>query len=401
MTQHSAGRVTLVATLLVGLGPFTLSMYGPAMPALAVALDTTPALVKQTLTVYLVAFAAGQLVYGPLSDRFGRRPVMVGGLLVYIAGSLLAAFAGSIEMLLAARVVQGVGACAGPATSRAIVRDLYTGAPAARILSVVGMAVTVAPAIAPVVGGYLEGWFGWHAIFLVLSVCGAVTLLAVLLLIGETNPAPDPSATDPLRMLRNYAALCLDRRYAGNVGLLACVTGGMFTYIAVSPFVFIDTIGLTATEYGWSTLVLTGSYFLGAALTNRLLRRIDMLTLVRIGAAVTVAGAVALMVVVQLGIVTLVSILAPMVAWMVGMSLLMPGTATDAMAAFPRIAGSAAALMGFLQIGAGALGSFAAAAIGGRPADALGIVPAVLVLVGAGLYVGLAWRAAPYPAPGE
>jgi len=257
-------RVTAMVALFVALGPLTMSMYAPAMPALARALETTPSLVQLTLTVYLAGFALAQLVYGPLSDRFGRRPVLIAGMAVFVAGSALAASAQTIGLLLAARLVQALGACAGPAIGRALVRDLYTGPQAAKVLALIGMALTLAPAVGPVLGGHLQGWFGWRSIFVVLGAFGLSVMAVVLFALAETNSHRDPRALDPGRMARNYATLLTSGVYMGYVAIVACTLGGLLSYVAGSPFVMIDLLGLSPQAYGWLTLFTTSAYFVGA-----------------------------------------------------------------------------------------------------------------------------------------
>jgi DHA1 family bicyclomycin/chloramphenicol resistance-like MFS transporter len=401
MPQPGIFRVALIATLLVVLSPLTLALYGPSMPAIAAAFGTTPAMVQQTLTVYLIAYALAQFAYGPLSDRFGRRPVVIVGLSIYVAGCILAGLSRSIEIMLVARVLEGIGACAGSASSRAIVRDTHIGAPAARIMSMIGMGLAVAPAVGPVVGGYMQVWFGWQSIFVLLSVAGALVLLVAAAWLPETNPAPNRSATQLAGMTRNYGALLGNRRYLGYVALLACTSAGTYNYVALSPFVLINTLGLTPAQFGWTPAVLMVPYLVTSGIGAHLLGRVHAETFVRMGCGVATLGALLLCGVVQAGFVTLPSIILPMMLWMVGIAMLTPGATVGALAPFPAIAGSAAALMGFAQMAAGAAGSFAAAAMGGASSQTLGLVPAALMLLGVALYVRLMRPASPLPATGS
>ncbi len=398
MSQPGIFRVAVIATLLVVLSPLTLALYGPSMPAIALALETTPAMVQQTLTVYLIAFALAQFIYGPLSDRFGRRPVVIGGLSIYVAGCILAGLSRSIEVMLVARVLEGIGACAGSASSRAIVRDTHIGGPAARIMSIIGMGLAVAPAAGPVLGGYMQIWFGWQSIFLLLSVVGALVLLVAAVGLPETNSEPNRSATDMAGMARNYGALLGNRRYLGYIALLACTSAGTYNYVALSPFLLINTLGLTPAQFGWTPAVLMAPYLITSGIAAHLLGRVDPEAFVRIGCGVATLGALLLCGVVQAGFMTLPSIILPMMLWMVGIAMLTPGATVGALAPFPTFAGSAAALMGFAQMAAGALGSFAAAALGSGSYQTLGLVPAVLMLLGIALYARLMRPAPTQPA---
>ncbi|MEQ8964660.1 MAG: multidrug effflux MFS transporter [Azospirillaceae bacterium] len=389
-------RVTAMAAMFVALGPLTMSMYAPAMPALARSLDTTPGLVQLTLTVYLAAFAIAQLVYGPLSDRFGRRPVLIAGMVIFVAGSALAASARSIELLLAARLVQAVGACAGPAIARALVRDLYAGPKAAKVMALIGMALTLAPAVGPVLGGHLQGWFGWRSIFVVLGAFGLAVMAVALFALTETNRHKDPEALDPRRMARNYATLATTGLYMGYVAIVACTLGGLLSYVAGSPFVMIDILGLSPEVYGWLTLFTTSAYFVGATTANRLVARLGIERMALIGASCVLAGGLILLAFAAAGVVAVITLTGPMMIWTAGMGIVFPTAMAGALGPFPRMAGAASALMGFFQMGAGAAGSIGVAVLEEGPwggtALPVALMPAILGLVGFTTFLALVWR---------
>ena len=372
----------LLATAFVALGPITMTIYAPAMPALARALDTSATMVQLTLTIYLFAFAAAQLVYGPLSDRFGRRPILIAGMILYIAASLACARAPDIETLMAARFVQAMGACAGPAIARALVRDQFTGPPAARVLAIVGMAITLAPAVGPVLGGHLQGWFGWRSIFLFLTGVGACVLAVACLWLPETNRTPDRQALVPRRMIGNYRMLLGNRVFLGYVVTVACTLGGLLTYSAVAPFVFIDLIGVSPQLYGWLTLLIVASYFVGSLLTSRLVARTGVRRLVMIGMSFVALGGGLLFTVIAVGFVAAPPIIGAMMVWLLGMGLVLPNGTAGAMGPFPAVAGAASAMMGFLQMGTGALGSLLVAKLYDGTPWALAIVPPAIALAG-------------------
>lgn len=390
-------RIPALATLFVALGPITMSMYAPAMPALAAALGTTPAKVQLTLTVYLAAFAVAQLVYGPLSDRFGRRPVVLAGMVVFVAGSVEAAFATSIEALLLARFVQAVGACAGPAVARAIVRDVYSGPAAARVLAVVGMALTVAPAVGPAVGGYFQAWFGWRSIFLTLGLFGVVVFAAGVLM-TETHRRRDATALDPRRMLANYRTLLTRPVYLGYVAIVACTLAGLLSYVAGSPFVLISIVGLSPEAFGWTSIATTGGYFVGSIAASRLVGRLGLRRMVTAGMLVVLTGGGLLLLTVSLGKVGVVTVVGPMILWTCGLGAVYPSAMAGALQPFPHIAGSASALMGFLQMGTGALGSLAVARLNDGTAMAIGVVPAALAAGGFAIYWAAVGRPGARPA---
>jgi DHA1 family bicyclomycin/chloramphenicol resistance-like MFS transporter len=392
-------RITALATLFVALGPITMSMYAPAMPALATALDTTPAMVQLTLTVYLGAFAVAQLIYGPLSDRFGRKPVLIAGMVIFVGGSIEAALANSIETLLLARFVQAVGACAGPAIARAIVRDLYSGPRAAKVLALVGMALTLAPAVGPAIGGHLQGWFGWRSIFIALGVFGVGVLVAGLAM-AETNHRRDPTALDPRRMVANYATLLRDPTYLGYVAVVACTLGGLLAYVAASPFVLMTIVGLSPEVFGWTSMLTTVGYFVGSIAANRLAGRLGLRRLALAGMTVVLVAGLILLGNVLAGWVSVIAIVAPMMLWTCGLGLAYPSAMAGALQPFPHMAGAASAMMGFLQMGAGALGSLAVARLNDGTALSAGLVPAALAAIGFVAFIaGVGRRAETSAAP--
>lgn len=381
----SVGRVTALTALFTALGPITMSMYAPAMPSLAEALNASVGMVQLTLTVYLIAFAAAQLVYGPLSDRFGRRPVLLAGLGIFLVGSAAAAAAPNIELLLVARFVQAVGVCAGSAVARAVVRDLFDGHRAAQVMATLGMALTIAPAVGPVLGGYLDVWVGWRAIFLFQTGFGVLTTLITWTMLRETNAYPDPTALNLLQIARNARLLTTSRVFVGYAAAASCLLGGQFTFAAVGPFAFVSELGLSPALYGWLTLFTTGAYFFGSMLARRDVARIGVEKLVSRGVLWTLGGGV-LLFAAAFGYVSVPTLIAPMMLTTFGMGLVMPGAMTGALAPFPRIAGTASSVLGFFQMGMGAVGA-AAAGMFDVASWAMGVIPLAMYALGAAIFV--------------
>lgn len=388
-SRPSAGRITLLATLFTALGPITMSMYAPIMPSLARGLSTSVAMVQLTLTLYLVAFAAAQLVHGPLSDRFGRKPILLVGIAIHVVGSLAAMLAHSIGLLGLARFVQAIGVCAGPVVARAVVRDLFEGIEAARIMAAIGMAIAAAPAIGPVLGGHLDVWFDWRAVFLFQAAAGVAIGLVAWLVLVESNSRPDPQAFDLRPMARNFAMLARSRTFLGYAGLNACQLGGLFTFLAAAPFVFIDVIGLSPEIYGWTMLFTVTAYFVGSWLARRGVGRHGVARLVLRGALCSTFGGLSLFAVVAAGLVTVPTLIPPMMLITLGIGMSMPGAMTGALQPFPRIAGTASSLLGFFQMGLGAVGTVVASLFGAHVAWALAIVPLCLSLSGLVVFWGL------------
>lgn len=384
----------MLTTLFTALGPITMSMYAPAMPSLATALETTTAMVQLTLTVYMIAFAVAQLVFGPLSDRFGRKSMLLIGMTFFLAGSVMATVAGSIETVLLARFIQAIGVCAGAVIARAIVRDLYDGAAAAQVMAAIGMALAVAPAVGPLMGGYLDVWIGWRAVFGFQALCGLAITVIALTTLSETNRQPDPSATNPVPLLRNARAILGHAGFLRHAGLNAGMLGGLFTFAAVGPFVFISLIGVPTHIYGWITLITTTGYFLGAWAARYGVDRFGVPRLVLAGALSSSIGSLLLLGVILAGWIAVTPLILPMMLMTLGIGLSMPGAMAGAMAPFPRIAGTASSLLGFLQMGAGTVGTFWASLMGDMPALALGVIPVTFTLTGLAIYLGVGRRTA-------
>lgn len=352
-TRLRPGSLALAAllTALVAYGPISTDMYLPSLPALARAFETDMAGVQLTLSVFLIGLAGGQLVYGPLSDRFGRRPVLLVGLVLYLAASLACVMVTGIEALVAARFVQAIGACAGQVVGRAIVRDVYGRDGAARIFAYMGMAMGLVPTLAPILGGYLEAAFGWQANFLFLAGFGALVLLAVATGLGESNRSRNPEATRPGPVLRAYAGLLADRRYLGYVLAATCMYSGLFAFISGSSFVLIEFIGLPPQVYGYCFGAVAFGFMCGALAAGRLTTRLGLDLLIRAGALLgCVAGLTGLGLAVA-GIANAVAITAPMVVFAMGMGLVLPNAQAGAIGPYPHMAGTAAAMLGFAQMG--------------------------------------------------
>ena len=215
MPVKPTALLVVLIVALTSLGPLSTDFYLPALPAIARALHTDSAGAQLTLSVYLLGFGAGQLILGPFSDRFGRRPVLLWSMLVFVLASVACALAQSIEALIAARFLQALGACGGPVLGRAVVRDLYGPKDAGRVLSHVATGTALAPLLAPLLGGLLTAHFGWRSSFVALTVYSIVLLVVIARQLQETNRHLDPHAMHPLRMLSNYRTLLADRVYRG------------------------------------------------------------------------------------------------------------------------------------------------------------------------------------------
>ncbi|MDT3734760.1 MAG: multidrug effflux MFS transporter [Denitratisoma sp.] len=349
MLQPSLGLAILLTTL-VALGPLSTDLYLPALPTLAQSFATDAARVQLTLSVFLAGFAVAQLFYGPLSDRYGRRPVMLFGLALYLVASLACMLAPSIDTLILARFFQALGACAGPVLGRAIVRDVYGPVQAARVLAYISGAMAIAPMIGPLLGGWLTVWFGWRANFAVLSLFSALQVAATFLLLGESNAHRDPGATRPRQILGNFSELLSARLYLGYLLCFSFSYAALFSFISGSSFVLIELYGLSPQWYGASFGFVVTGYISGTMASGRLTLRLGPPRMVLMGAFLGTAAGTLMAALALLEVHSVWAILLPMFAFMVATGLVMPNAIGGALAPYPKMAGSASALMGFVQM---------------------------------------------------
>jgi DHA1 family bicyclomycin/chloramphenicol resistance-like MFS transporter len=352
-------RVEFLLTAVVGLGALSIDMFLPSLPAIATTFGAAPATVQLTITLFLMAFAAAQLVYGPLSDRFGRRWVLIGGLALYAVSGLACALAPTISILIGARMLQALGGGAGPVVARAVVRDLYKRERAARVFSYMSMVQSLNPMLAPIVGGYVHEAFGWRAIFFVLAGFGACFVALMMAGGRETNVRRDPNALLPGQMAHNVGVLLTDRSYLGYVLVNALMFGGQFAFISGSPFVLIEVLGVSPGAFGLCFGAVSLGIMTGTFLSGRFGAALGLDRTIRYGTVLGAAGSLILAVLAWSGILTVASIVAPMYVFAVGLGLTLPNGMAGAIGPFPRMAGLAAAVASFLQMTGSALYSMA------------------------------------------
>lgn len=382
-------RTAWIGAILVALGPISMALYTPAMPALVAAFGTTIGTIKLTLTVYFAGFALAQLACGPLSDAYGRRPVTLAFMLLYVVASLVAFLAPTVEIMLAARFLQGIGAAAGVAISRAIVRDLFDGQEAARIMNTVGIMLALGPALSPTLGGLTLDLLGWHAIFGLMVLYGLAAVFVVHFVMPETNRAPDPSRVRPRGLVAAYAALLVEPRFVLPSVILGSSLGALYALGTMLPFVLVDRAGLTPTQFGLGMIAQSGSFAAGGLLVRRLLVKTDAGRLVLPGILIGLAAALVLAVLMRTVPPTFATVMIPIGVYAFSLALIMPGPSTSALAPFPHMAGAAAALLGFMQMGGGLVGSLVAALFG-DPVAALGtILPAMMLIALAASLLGI------------
>jgi len=353
--KHQFLRLALVLGLLSAIGPFAIDMYLPSLPAIGSALHADTHAVQLSLTVFFLSFAVSQLLYGPASDMFGRKPPLYAGIALFVAGSIGCAMAHDIGTLIAFRFVQGLGGGAPNVITRAVVRDLHTGHEATRLMSLLMLVFSVSPILAPLAGSFIVEAGGWAAVFWVVATIGVLGLALTAFALEETRPPADRHGSGLASTWRAFALLARDPHFMGLTGVASLGVGAFFIYLSNSSFVLIGQYGLTPRQYGLAFAVNAASFITVSQLAGRLTRRHGLSKVVSVsvaGFALTMVAGVALHAAgaTQLG--TLIVML------MIGfgfLGLVVPTTSVMALDHHGDIAGAASALMGTLQMVMGAV----------------------------------------------
>ncbi len=383
---HGLLTANLVAQLVLGLAVMTITL--PSMQEWAAIFGSTQAAVQLTFSGYVMAYGVMQLVYGPLSDRVGRKKVLMFGLAVTVLGSLMAVFAPDLPTLIAARVVQGMGCAAGMVIGRALVQDLFEIRERTRVMAYVGMTMGLVPPLATVVGGQLHVHLGWRANFVVVSV------LAVGLFVAAWRGLPDHQKTSGVQphwfraMISAYARLAREPVFILYVIVLSMTTSTFYAFLAGAPIV-LGGLGVGPDGVGFYIMVGPLSYIIGNFLTSRLAHRISNRTLMWIGQSLATGG-VALMAVLALaGVNTPLAFALPMILLGIGHGFLVPAALAGTVGLLPALAGAAAAVTGLMQQMLGAVGGFAVGLLTHADAASLGVLMLGLVLIGVSAQVHL------------
>ncbi len=348
-------RIALVLGLLSAVGPFSIDMYLPALPSIGKDMGASIGAVQASLMAYFVAMGAGQLIYGPVSDMVGRRLPLYFGLTLFAFGSVGCALAPDVQSLVVLRFVQGLGACATVVIPRAIVRDLYTGHDAARVMALLMLVFSVSPILAPLSGALVVEASGWRTVFWIIAALAMAAMVLVATSLRETRP-PERRTDSGLRSaLRAYGVLLRDRKFLGLVAVGSLGMSSFFAYLANSPFVLIDHFGLTSRQYGLAFAVNAASFIGCSQLTGRFGKRLGLALLVRRAIVGYAAAMTALLLLNLSGVDRLWLMLVLLFVGFGFLGLVMPSTAVLALDRHGPIAGTASALMGMFQFVTGAL----------------------------------------------
>lgn len=343
-----------MVVLAIAIGNAGSTLYLPALVTITHKLASTAALVKMSLSCYLLTFGLSQLVYGPLSDACGRRKILISGLVIFLIGSILVSYSTNIYLFLIGRLVEGIGIGAANAVGYALIRDVYTGNDLIRKLSYVSMFVGLTPIIAPLCGGYLVEYFNWQACFLFLSILSFILIITQIIKLPETNVYLNFDAIKPKFIISNYTKLLADRGYLAYILTAGFSFASLLSLNAVLPFIIIKHLDLSPANYGWLALLTSLGYFSGSFVGG--------LLAVEKGAAYTIKFGLILQAIIAIIAFfsaqywfNIVSVLLPLAIILFGIGFNLPIAAGGAMALFPQIAGSAAALLGAVMFGVSAI----------------------------------------------
>jgi DHA1 family bicyclomycin/chloramphenicol resistance-like MFS transporter len=367
------GRLILLLGALAACGPISIDMYLPSLPSIAQAFLVTTGAAQTTLTSFMLGFSVGMLLYGPLSDSFGRRPVLLGGIIMYALASIACGVAYSIGSLVTFRFVQALGAGAASVLARAIARDAHEPTDAARVLSMLSIVTSIGPLLAPLIGGQLLLLGGWRVVFVALTIFGTVCAVTAFLRVPETWPREKRKQSAVLKSFAAYGTLLCDPVAWGHMLCGGMAFASMFAYITATPFVYIEYFHVSAQHYGFLFgLNIIGIMF-GNFLNTRLVGRLGSLRIIAFSAAVSCGASLFVSLVSLTGWGGLWSIVVGLFFVVGVVGLLSANCTTDLMHRYPQNAGAAAAVFGAMQLALGALASFAVGLWGGVSPTGMGV----------------------------
>ncbi|HEY4249997.1 MAG TPA: multidrug effflux MFS transporter [Roseomonas sp.] len=365
-------------------GTLAMHIFVPALTLAAAELQTSPGTVQMTVSLYILGLAFGQLIYGPASDRFGRRPVLMVGLVLYAVCGLAAALAPNVQALIVARLFQALGGCAGLVLARTIVRDTAGTQDAARRQALMNLMVTLGPAVAPIVGATLATTLGWRSIFYLLSAFGIANIVFTWRLLPETRPAGS-GAGGGGAFLRHCIGLLRSRAFLGYAIGGGCATTAMYAFVASAPFIFVHQLDRPPQEAGIYLAILVSGIWAGSAIASRLISRVPLETLLIRANLISVIAACVFLAATLAGHLSVALTIGSMFIYSVGVGTAAPAALTNAISVNQQVVGSASGLYGFTQMAVGALCT-SAAGIGGNPALAAAAILFTAGIIGQGCF---------------
>jgi DHA1 family bicyclomycin/chloramphenicol resistance-like MFS transporter len=378
MTKQRYFFLILILGSLTALGPFSIDMYLPSFKVIAKDLDTTIDKVTLSLSSYFVGISAGQLLYGPLLDKFGRKKPLYIGLAVYLLASFGCMAAGTVETLIGLRFLQAIGSCAAAVAAVAMVRDLFPVEENAKVFALLMLVVGASPMVAPTVGGYVTTALGWHAIFLILAIIAVVILLTVIFFLPDSYVPDRNLSLKPGPMLQSFWQVLKQPQFFTYVFAGALSFAGLFTYVAGSPLVFMELYQVSEKTYGWIFAGLSVGFIGSSQVNSWLLKRgFTSQQIVPVALLVQVVAGIVFVIVALNGFMALTGVLVMLFIILCCIGLIAPNASALSLAPFAKNAGTASALMGALQLGLGALAS-----TGVSYFNALTAVPLATIMAG-------------------
>jgi DHA1 family bicyclomycin/chloramphenicol resistance-like MFS transporter len=373
-----------VLALLAATGTLATNILLPSLPQMAVSLKVSTAAVTSAITVFLAVFALGQLVVGPISDRFGRRWPVLTGFAVFLAGSVWCGLATDLPGLLVGRVIQAAGACATSVLSRAIARDMFSGAALARAMALIMIAMAAAPGFSPLLGGALDHYFGWRSEFALVAAFAALGAVAYAGVLGETHHSTR-TPLNPLAISKNYGSLLADHRFVVPAATVSLIMGGLFAMFSSAPRVLIEALHFSPIQLGLFFAGTVLIVFAAGMLATKLAPRYGLDRSIRGGLFAAALGSIAMLAVARFSP-SFLPFLGAMSVFLLGMGIVNPLGTAQALSPFGEKAGAASALLGFWQMMNAAIGVWLAATVSHDAMFALGVVLTVFSLVAVGLY---------------
>jgi DHA1 family bicyclomycin/chloramphenicol resistance-like MFS transporter len=357
MTGRKKFTFILILGMLSAIGPFSIDMYLPAFPDIAGSLNTTVARISLSLSSFFIGISVGQVIYGPLLDRFGRKKPLYIGLSVYLLASLGCAVVNTADGLIALRFIQALGGCAGMVASRAMVRDLFPVHENAKVFSMLMLVIGISPIIAPTVGGYMTAALGWHSLFIVLTVMAAIIMTAVYFVLPETRAPDTEYSLKPPAIVKSFWGVLQQPQFITYALTGAVSAAGLYAYIAGSPSVFMEIYKVSEREYGWIFALVAAGLILSSQLNSLLLKKYKSEQIIRIALACQAVTGVVLFTASWNGSLGVAGMIILILIFLSCQGFIFPNSSALSMAPFSRNAGSASAMMGTIQMSIGALTS--------------------------------------------
>ncbi len=371
--------LTILLAALTALQPLSTDMYLPSLLNIAAAFNTDMAHVQLTLSLFLVGFAVGQIFYGPFADKYGRKPVLLVGMAIYMVGTLVCINAATIEYLVIGRLLQAFGGSGPIVLARTIVRDMLKGPAAGKMLSLMGFILGFVPMIAPIFGGYLETAFGWQSHFYVFLICATLLGIAVILFLPETNQHKTRETLTPIAFFKIYNGLLSSSVYRFFISRIALTYGGMFAFISGSSYYVQTRFELTPEQYGFTFASVVVGYMFGTLAGANLAMKLGTYKAIYYGTCLQAIGGILMVGLHLIGVYHVAQVAVPMFLFLAGAGFVLPQSQAGSMSDFPHKAGAASSLAGVFQVGVAAIfGTLTGVLI----EDYILIMPSIIVVLG-------------------